>query len=229
MYSNRRKKRFTLIELLITIAIIAILAAMLLPALGRAKNLARGVICTNNLRGLGAAEHSYMDDYNDQFMKAAYTGGSTVWWVNAGSQGYFAIPYLNITKPKNDYIWNYMLYPGNPLDCPINKKGWSGYTYEDYAYNQMPSQYPKPGFYGSVKRCAVRNPSELFLFVDAYRTGSEIGANDYTWCTKWDNSDADGKGMEWCHDGASNCVFLDGHVKFRRKTDVSNSNFYPQY
>jgi prepilin-type N-terminal cleavage/methylation domain-containing protein/prepilin-type processing-associated H-X9-DG protein len=59
-----RNGAFTLIELLIVIAIIAILAAMLLPVLGRALIQAKELNCKANLKQLGMAELLYLNDYN---------------------------------------------------------------------------------------------------------------------------------------------------------------------
>ena len=60
---KKQKKRFTLIELLIVIAIIAILAAMLFPALKKAKDVAKRIACSNNMKQLGIINKMYADDY----------------------------------------------------------------------------------------------------------------------------------------------------------------------
>ena len=57
---------FTLVELLVVIAIIGILAALLLPALGRAQHSAQRSVCLNNVRQLNLAVHMYADDHGNE-------------------------------------------------------------------------------------------------------------------------------------------------------------------
>ena len=86
-------RAFTLIELLVVIAIIAILAAMLLPALAKAKDKAKAIRCTSNIRQVGLAFMMYAND-NQDFLPPLNTGnysaGTAVqgkWWFNILDQG----------------------------------------------------------------------------------------------------------------------------------------------
>jgi prepilin-type N-terminal cleavage/methylation domain-containing protein/prepilin-type processing-associated H-X9-DG protein len=83
--SRQNQNGFTLIELLCVIAIIAILAAMLLPALGRAKARAHRVECINNLKEQGLAFQIFMHDHDGRFpMQVPIREGGTLEYAQNG-------------------------------------------------------------------------------------------------------------------------------------------------
>ena len=85
----RRQKAFTLIELMVVVSIIALLAAMLLPALQRALEQTRRASCMNNLKGAGTALGLYSQNYNNTYpllpgQKWDATPDGTEWISSAG-------------------------------------------------------------------------------------------------------------------------------------------------
>lgn len=71
---TKKLYRFSLIELLIVVAIISILAALLLPALNKAREKAQRAFCIGNIKQIATAQLSYANDYEDDLVFHAVTG-----------------------------------------------------------------------------------------------------------------------------------------------------------
>ena len=114
-----RRRGFTLIELLVVIAIIAILIALLLPAVQSAREAARRIQCTNNMKQIGLALHNYHSVHNVFAMgcsSGAYNPPGT-WWSVKQNLGPLALilPFLEQTSVYNSINFNFGADEFEPL------------------------------------------------------------------------------------------------------------------
>ncbi|MCX7428483.1 MAG: DUF1559 domain-containing protein [Planctomycetia bacterium] len=119
MYKRGRGRGFTLVELLVVIAIIGILIALLLPAVQAAREAARRMQCSNNLKQFGVAMHAYhaaLGSFPPGFMAVTETGSIGGGWA----WGVFLMPYLeqsplqNVLSPSK-YTLNQVVTDSNLL------------------------------------------------------------------------------------------------------------------
>ena len=100
-----KSRAFTLVELLVVIAIIGILIALLLPAVQSAREAARRMQCSNNLKQMGVGLHNYMLSYDQTFPPGTYYGPNAGWSWSA-----LILPFMEQTAALNlvdfDYGYN---------------------------------------------------------------------------------------------------------------------------
>ena len=101
----KRETNFTLIELLIVIAIIAILASMLLPALNKARETARAVQCTSNLNTIGTVSLLYLGENEEIMFPWIDAAGGSPWYNTTTHTLYF------IQKLLGRNVWKQMFVP----------------------------------------------------------------------------------------------------------------------
>ncbi len=223
-----RARAFTLIEILVVIAIVAVLAAILLPVLTQAKEASLRTACTSNLKQLGIGMIMYVDDYDSRFpdrcdLKGALLGGYRPW----------------TTWPPSDPRagWAYVLiqpYLGNePAYCPSSRAKFAKVVqveqttslaaplsitnYWMWRFDRMEYPAPLDNFWGKTYEQAIHdlvlanNPqagipqgiADLELAVDVYfpKTIPSVPA------------ELKGKSV---HAGGRNRLFVDSHVKWLR-------------
>lgn len=189
---------FTLIELLITIAIIAILAAMLLPALNKARDKGRSAFCLNQLKQLGMVLGNYQLDHKDYCIPNNGHDGD---WSN------FIYRQKYITDPRA------LACPANTAPIPTETTlsfSHYGYNYFHIGGSGGSSSYE---FYNSSSIPAnlnqLRNLGKIVVFADGYCHEDKTAKNILT--DRPDSGVSFAKAWPW-HSSAVNVQWADGHA-----------------
>ena len=160
--TRRAPVAFTLIELLVVIAIIGILAAMLLPALAKAKESGKRIACNNNLRQLGLAMRMYVDD--NQGTLPPHLSASR--WPDKFYELYgrnlkiLLCPSETTNSPATTSISNNVA-DSAPRSYFIN--GWNDYFYDKLGEPDFTSVYMVGQYQTGLKENAIDHPSETIL------------------------------------------------------------------
>ena len=206
-----RLKFFTLVELLIVIAIIAILAAILMPTLSKVRESSRSTVCAGNLKQLGHLTFIYSDDYNGWMPLSRHTASTPVrMWANLLSEELNNPGYWHCWASADGTGW--VTTPDSIRKlfwCPSSGTDYAGPQClfgVSYGYNQrigdIQSRTPSDADYADyAPRKLARQTSELVIIVDVSTTK---GARVFDAASRIDVRHVNSK---------ANILFCDGHTK----------------
>ncbi len=248
-----RSPGFTLIELLVVISVIAMLIAILLPALGKARESANMMQCLTHLRQIGMANHGYQAEQRDYFPAVyTHTGAtfSTVHYWYQQLESYTNTKPVAISATDN---------PFNLLRCPtIQRSGWSSrlsrhsgasdFSWNGYLGNRSSGANPAMNNVAPAPQVLNRNDFRL-RDVDVHKTSQTVlvmdGINSISgstitvtqqysnaWTLRGNMNITTPPRGAWHQNpgivdgtGSHNAAFVDGHAKTYRVGEIKSGWF----
>ena len=211
-----RQRGFTLVELLVVIAVIAVLSAILFPVLAKAREKARQTRCLSNLKQIGLALGMYATDY-DEMYPALWTGYTRTVYAH------LLMPYMKSTQ-----MWTCPAEPTQSWSGGLNSLGAADRCM-GYGYNVSGTTHPHVGAgrgtdgYQGVSETDIQLPAEHIMVGDSRlipaSTAAFIIADMLMVYPAAYNPD-------FRHHGGANLLFADGHTKWSTRAPLLGSNRY---
>lgn len=237
-----QKKTFSLIELLVTIAVIAILAGLLLPALNTAREKGRGIACAANLKQIGIFLLTYADDNNswgpDGIDTNFHFGGNTFAQLWQDRLMLYYMPDIPVR-----HVHHAEVKDGRRKIRPIFTCPASGYTessetdssllYRNYGINYHMAAHEKVNSpfqaYAGLRLARLSSPSERSWVADrGANTKTQLFNLNVFYIQSGAKKDVEGYDIGYRHVNCANFVFADGHTasKTFRLTPESYADYF---
>jgi prepilin-type N-terminal cleavage/methylation domain-containing protein/prepilin-type processing-associated H-X9-DG protein len=227
------KPGFTLIEVLVVIAIVAMLAAILLPALSKARERAQALFCLNNTRQLMLGWQVYAEDHDGRLPYNLGMSGSSTFrtnanWVNNVMTWDLSSDNTNLATITEAGLGPYVGGATIIYRCPADNvlstiqqaAGWSA-RIRSYSMNAMVGNagnfstngynVNNPNYTQFFKLTQIQQPSEIFVFLDEHPASIDDGYFlERNYYSEWHDLPAS------YHNRAAAFSFADGHSALHR-------------
>jgi len=211
---ERERHGFTLTELLVVLAIIAVLAAILLPALSRSQDAAAATKCVANLRSISAGLMAYAAENDGKLIPSAAQGSAGPNWYRV-LEPYMGHPQRSLDAPA-DLPWQQC--PRKKFPAVNNLTVGYGWNFMNFGHDIL-----NPATWGRGENshlAQVGQPARTIIIGDSQ--DEILPGQDFVHRYIYEGVTR----LSRRHSGRGNYLFLDGHIQALTPEEVAANNFY---